>query len=572
MKRLIVGVFVATILAVWSVPALAAVEFGGQIKIRGEIRDNVNYSKNYDGVIVPNYDFFGPPTSWFEIINNSADPIYNFERVLDYIFENPEDTFDRFGRWIGSGDLEASYDDEDQAAIAQRVRLWAVARPTDDTTIKITIQDTREWGVNGSRDPNGGPWLTDENNGSCIHRHSDDPDDYVSGNLFELLGGDTGDFRNTGEDEHCNGLDIHESWVKIDDLLGFEGLSVKAGRQELNYGDQRLIGSFDWSDFGRSFDAVKLTYNSDNVDVDLFASKLADQTAGFLNSGDTNDRDQDFYGIYATIKMIPNNELDLYALWLRDTSNNQFVFNNSGRIASTFILPGMIDKTQNLYTFGARLKGALAGIDYSFELPVQTGSIDTTGTDYDISAWAFAAKFGYTLPIPQHIRVGFEYNFASGDDDYADSDIETFSNLFPSNHGHMGNMDQQGWRNMEGMGFTVAWEALSNLELHAAYWLFKLAEEEDAWYGAEHWMDVPADGTLRGARGWATKYLSFMQSVPSDKDVGTELDLVAHYKYNKSITVEAGASAFFSDDYIEDYYYGNDDYQSFGFVELTANF
>ncbi|MEE8573824.1 MAG: alginate export family protein [Thermodesulfobacteriota bacterium] len=513
MKRFFVLAIAIVVLAAWSVPASAAVDFGGQLRVRGEWRDNVLFKDNYGA---------------------------------------------------------ANYDDRDQAYINQRVRLTGVAHPTDDTTVKITIQDTREWGVNGTRVPNGGPWLTDENNENCYSRSSDDSgDDDLQGNNWE---------RNTTQDEHCNGLDMHESWVKIDDLFGFDGLSIKVGRQEMNFGDQRLIGAFGWNEYGRSFDAVRVDYGSDQVDVTLFASKIADQTAGFLNSGDSNDRDQDFYGLYTTVKVIPNNSLDIYFLWLRDASQNQFIGNNTGTLATynnTMLAVDCstsadcyIDKTQNLYTFGARLKGAIAGIDYTFELPVQTGSIDmgnnggaATAIDYDISAWAFAAKFGYTLPIPQKIRLGIDYAIASGDDDADDSDLETFNHLFPTNHGHYGHIDQQGWRNMESMGLNLTWQALSNLKLYAAFWSFKLNEEEDGWYGAGHWNNSVQGLALRRA-----------MTTNGDKDLGHEIDLAATYKYNSAVTVKAGVSRFFTDDYIERRWNGNDDDQDWGYLQLTANF
>ncbi|MEE8574687.1 MAG: alginate export family protein [Thermodesulfobacteriota bacterium] len=516
MKRFFVLAIAVVAFAAMSVPAFAAVDFGGQLRVRGEFRDNVDFEDNYQG---------------------------------------------------------GSYDDRDQAYINQRVRLTGVARPTDDTTVKITIQDTRQWGHNSTRVPNGGPWLTDENNANCYSRSSDDSgDDDQQGSTWE---------RNISQDEHCNGLDMHESWVKIDDLFGFDGLSIKVGRQEMNFGDQRLIGSFGWNEYGRSFDAVRVDYGTDQVDVTLFASKIADQTAGFLNSGDTNDRDQDFYGLYTTIKMIPNNTLDIYVLWLRDASQNQIVAGNNGTLARynvPFVGPDCsntldcyIDKTQNLYTFGARLKGAIAGIDYTFELPVQTGSIDMgdygsmNSIDYDIDAWAFAAKFGYTLPIPQKIRLGIDYAIASGDDDPADSSLETFSNLFPTNHGHYGHMDQQGWRNMEAMGFNLTWQALSNLKLYAALWTFKLDEEEDAWYNAGAWNNsISILDLLRRSPGFANP--------APDKDLGHELDLAATYKYNSAVTVKAGVSRYFTGDFIEQRRFGNDDDQDWGYLELTANF
>ena len=51
------------------------------------------------------------------------------------------------------------------------------------------------------------------------------------------------------------------------------GWSVKAGRFEMIYGDQRLVGGFEWHNQARSFDAAKLIYKGDSFDLDIWTSK-----------------------------------------------------------------------------------------------------------------------------------------------------------------------------------------------------------------------------------------------------------------------------------------------------------
>lgn len=451
MKRILLSVFAAAITAAWVVPASAAdVTFSGQYRVRGEYRDNADFNKNVDDI---------------------------------------------------------------QSVIGQRVRLTANAKATDDTSVKITLQDTRNWGtVTGG--PDSGPGLTD-----------------------------------TG-----NTLDLHESYLNVDNIFGAP-VSFRAGRQELVYGDERLIGSFGWSNNGRSFDAFKFMYTSDMANVDLFASKIRDNNTTASATG--ADNDQDFYGVYATTKVIPNNTLDLYALLLRDGNTGAFISNNT-------TLAGTIDQPQNLYTVGARLKGAAAGLDYTVEVPFQFGEIHTTSSSYDISAYAFAAKVGYTLPTPVKIRVGAEYDYATGDGDASNTDLETFSNLFPTNHDKLGYADQQAWRNVSAWSVNASADVNEKLRLFAAYWMFSLAEEADGWYGAATW-NQSATGTLRAA-----------SSTNTQDEVGSEIDLVATYKYNNNVTLEAGYSRFFTGDYIDtnvDAVAGSDkEDQDWAYLQITANF
>ena len=70
-------------------------------------------------------------------------------------------------------------------------------------------------------------------------------------------------------------FDLRQAYVEIGNVKEFP-LSAKVGRQELLYGDERLIGAFDWNNFSRTFDAAKVRY--DNPDhklwVDAFVAHV----------------------------------------------------------------------------------------------------------------------------------------------------------------------------------------------------------------------------------------------------------------------------------------------------------
>ncbi len=430
-------------LLVWTMPSEAGVEFGGQYRLRAEQKSNTDFADD---------------------------------------------------------NAHASSADKDQQGFwGQRIRLWGVAKPTDDVTIKVTIQDTREWGE--FQHSAGGPALTEQ-----------------------------------GQKDYE--LDIHEGWLQIDNIFG-SPLAVRVGRQELVYGDQRLVGSFGWSNNGRSFDAAKAMYRSDVLDVDFWTSKINENNA--TSAKDDNDRD--FYGAYATVKTIPNNALDLYLLLLRDGGSTQLLTNNTGAIAG-------IDEPQKLWTYGARLKGKAGIVDYTVEYAKQTGEINTTTTDYDIDAFAYAIRAGAAIPgAPMAIRIGGEYTVASGDNNSSDNDIETFSNLFPTNHGHYGYADQQGWRNVKAWNINASAKVTPKTLVKLDYWDFTLDEEMDAWYGAGNWMNAPSG--LRGAGCTTTT------GATCSDEVGSEIDLTVKYKYNSAVTFQAGVSRFFAGKRMEDYWEKN---------------
>ena len=57
-------------------------------------------------------------------------------------------------------------------------------------------------------------------------------------------------------------LMLRQAWVGLGAPQAFP-VTLKAGRQELIYGDQRLVGMADWLNIGRVFDAAKLHYESE---------------------------------------------------------------------------------------------------------------------------------------------------------------------------------------------------------------------------------------------------------------------------------------------------------------------
>ena len=70
------------------------------------------------------------------------------------------------------------------------------------------------------------------------------------------------DIRTWGDEEQLKdipGLSVNELWIE---LFFKNNLSLKMGRQELVYDDQRLLGNADWNNATRSHDALLLKYTN----------------------------------------------------------------------------------------------------------------------------------------------------------------------------------------------------------------------------------------------------------------------------------------------------------------------
>jgi hypothetical protein len=335
-----------------------------------------------------------------------------------------------------------------------------------------------------------------------------------------------GDDRNPSPDnDHAM---LRQAWAGLGDPKEFP-LTLKAGRQELIYGDQRLVGTADWLNIGRVFDAVKLRYDSETFWVDAFVSQPVIPDRFEFDESDPHDR---FSGLYASSrKLIPFQESQLYFL-----SHN--VDEHSSTEQSDKLYP--LASPRDIYTIGARVKSlpqALGGWDYEVEVAGQFGRFKYSNTSPSLSQRAFAvhAGGGYTCTnAPGSPRLGVEYNFASGDGNPNDNTHGTFDNLFPSNHGLYGIMDFFALQNMQDLHLAASIKPLPHLTVKLDGYAFWLADTHDYFYSA--------NGAARKTGGYGL-------NPAAGSYVGSELDLVGNYAITSYASVQAGFGHFFSGDY-----------------------
>lgn len=328
-------------------------------------------------------------------------------------------------------------------------------------------------------------------------------------------------------------LDLHQAWLTLGHQKEFP-LTATIGRQELRYGDERLIGSFDWNNIGRVFDAAKVRFENEHLWLDGFVSRvvLADDN----NFNVANDYDI-FSGLYASSRsLIPKQETQLYIL-----------ARHAGAGSPTALGAGLPPfmtgaSPRDIYTLGLRIKslpGQFSGWDYEAELAAQTGNFKATpgGTRLDHQAFAAHVAGGYTFERTAGTpRFGLEYNYASGDDNPTDGKHGTFENLFPTNHKFYGYMDFVSWQNIHNFRITSAIKPLKKLTLTADYHAFWLADENDFFY--------QVNGTPRTTGGYGI-------NAGAGSYLGSEIDFIATYNLTSSANVQAGYGHFFVGEYVK---------------------
>ncbi len=317
-----------------------------------------------------------------------------------------------------------------------------------------------------------------------------------------------------------NRFDIHQGFLDLRILGEDVPLTLRIGRQELQYGAQRLISPLDWGNTRRRFDGVKLFYEAPDFGFDVFYVRPFDPIA--VNIGENQNRKPDeyreemhLYGIYSTYTGIPNHGIDGYFFALRDRGDFVNANSNAGDIS--------------LYTLGARFWGRTGPWDYDTELTGQWGrwAGDT------IQAWSWSLDSGVTFDhLPWSPRLGVGFDLATGDDDPTDGKHGTFYQLFPLAHAYLGYLDLVARQNIIAQNINLTMKPAENVKAHIAWHTFWLYEESDALYNAG---GVPIRRDPSGKSG---------------SDVANELDITVAWQIDTHQSILLGYSHIWNNNFI----------------------
>jgi hypothetical protein len=241
-------------------------------------------------------------------------------------------------------------------------------------------------------------------------------------------------------------------------------VAARLGRQELAFGEQRLLGHLAWVNTGRTWDAARGILRAKAFQVDVFAASLVRSLPGEFDKSGNGNR---LGGAYATTtRLIPKATVEPYVIYRRDVN-----------LRSELGPFGTLNQT----TVGARTAGRLPlGLDYGVEMAMQRGSL----ADDSISAWAGHWQMRESLAGSGAVKLTSEYNFATGDARGTDGTRATFDQLYPTGHDKLGLADQVGWRNVHHLREGFEFSPLKATPIAVNYHSWWLAERTDGLYAA----------------------------------------------------------------------------------------
>jgi len=344
---------------------------------------------------------------------------------------------------------------------------------------------------------------------------------------------------------------LQMAYVQIGDPKVFP-VTAKIGRQELTYGDQRLVGNAFWLNIPHTFDAVKLRYQNSFLGVDVFAANLVYVEEDRFETGNSQDT---LSGAYADFPGLSKDSVTELYLFARNVARG-IVTDNWALVPAPF----RFTSPEDIYTLGYHTKskpGAFGPWDYGVEVMWQFGdrtavfpatpvTAARVAPRLDQNAWAFVVQGGYTLKdAPWKPRVAMIVSAASGDQNSKDLDSQTFQNLLPSNHGLYGIMDMSSLQNIVDyrLSLTARPSATTSLALdaHQQY----LETTNDYWYNV---ASVPRN--TPGAAAGSGRGFGINPGYSSD--LGQEADFIGGWTAHRGLLLEIGLGHFFRGDYVRE--------------------
>ncbi len=248
---------------------------------------------------------------------------------------------------------------------------------------------------------------------------------------LHLRGEDARGFVSAGPAPRSNVGEL--SLVEADLRLG-RNWTLRGGRQELSFGDERLVGGdTEWCQIGQRFDAIRLRWQRPRLRFDAFASSpVAVRRRGW----DRPTSGVSFHGLHVS-----------WAGSGSRTGTDAYLFWKAWRSGG---LPG------HRFTAGFRHVHRIA---HRWETVAELAGQWGTEAGRPVRAWAGHCEAGLSLLAPAELpHLSLEYNLATGDDPRTGA-VERFDDLYPAGHDRFGLPDPVPWSDMQTLGVAAEWPA-----------------------------------------------------------------------------------------------------------------
>jgi hypothetical protein len=232
-------------------------------------------------------------------------------------------------------------------------------------------------------------------------------------------------------------FDLHQGYVELTSPLRATTLIVRAGRQEIALGNERLVGAVNWSNTARSFDGARVMIAPARVKpgaepwtATLFAATMEERGRRFGTppATTTSTSDHTVAGLFGR-HAFGGSALETTALYDGGARYRAYEDANRATLDARWRSPRLLGVSMDVegaYQFGSQRFVPVA---------------PALARNQHVSAWLVGARVGTPEVTGQRVTLSLGADVLSGDETPGDSHYGAFSTMFGTNHPFYGLMD-----------------------------------------------------------------------------------------------------------------------------------
>ena len=287
-------------------------------------------------------------------------------------------------------------------------------------------------------------------------------------------------------------FELHQGYLELFNQSGALAASLRVGRQEIAFGNERLVGAANWTNVARSFDGARLSLGPRvaagatapaNWSATLAAATVEERGTHFGAQPTGATRDHFMMTLYASRALPWDAVLDGTALY--DRGGHYRAYDDATRAT--------LDSR-----FKTRLGPAPLRLDVEGAWQQGRQVVVASGQSQSIEAWLASARLT-TIPAGRrHIVAGLGTDLLSGDDSPVDGHYSAFGTMYATNHPFYGLMDVIGDpatttkdRGLADALATASAELTTNTSMRAEVHRFTMMTGSDRSLGWETDLGLP---------------------------------------------------------------------------------
>jgi Alginate export len=307
-----------------------------------------------------------------------------------------------------------------------------------------------------------------------------------------------------------NVLSLHQAFV---DWNVSKNWQLRLGRQEMGYGNNRILTFREGPNTRLTFDAAILKYKNAKRRFDILAVSPVISKQGAFDDESLKDF---VLGVYAHEVVVPKKFLlDYYVL---NFKSEQRKYN---------YVSGKEDRN----SFGLRAFSQNSRFNYELEGTFQTGTFN----EQRINAFGLSGDVNYKISTKNNVIIGVAGNHISGDKSRSDNELNTY-NLIYSKPSY-GLAAPIGSSNIENINPYLKVNPTKKLLLQAGIYFMQRNSNQDGTYS-------PGMAQLRPNR--EKLYAS------TAREIGTQYSLETNYLLNNNVSFAADFAYFVAGQYVKE--------------------